>query len=326
MTQPIHRRNFAIATLVALTVLTPAFAQDVAFPTKPIKVIVPYPAGGNADNIARVFSNRMAEIIGQPVIVENRGGASGTIGADAVHKADPDGYTLLLTVTSQLTSPGPTVKTSYVATEDFTPVVGLAVTPLAFAVPASLGVKDLKELAALSKTRKMSYGSYGAGTSTHLMQHLLAQQFGAKDAAQIPYKGESPMVNDMLGGQIDMGMVGIGQGREMHKSGRMRILAVVGTQRSEFLPDVATFAEQGYKDLDWTYGVAVYASSRTPAPILNKLQEAGKKFQNDAKAQQAYRAQSNQPWTNSTPDELKRRLVDDTRNWARVNTQVGPLQ
>ncbi|MEO7938597.1 MAG: tripartite tricarboxylate transporter substrate binding protein, partial [Burkholderiaceae bacterium] len=266
MTCPsIPRRLFSAAALAGLVCLAPAFAQD-AFPSKPLKVIVPYPAGGNADNIARVFTKRMGEILGQPLIVDNRGGASGTIGAEAVHRADADGYTLLLTVTSQLTSPGPTVKTSYNAVEDFTPVVGLAITPLAFAVPASLGVKNLKELEALSKTRKLSYGSYGAGTSTHLMQHLLVQQFGAKDAAQIPYKGESPMVNDMLGGQIDMGFIGIGQGREMNKSGRMRILAVVGKERSEFLPDVQTFAEQGYKDLDWTYGVAVYASSRMPAP------------------------------------------------------------
>jgi tripartite-type tricarboxylate transporter receptor subunit TctC len=158
------------------------------------------------------------------------------------------------------------------------------------------------------------------------MQHLLMEQFAAKDAVQIPYKGESPMVSDMLGGQIDMGFVGVGQGREMRKSGRMRVLAVVGTQRSEFLPEVPTFAEQGYKDLDWTYGVAVYAPARTPAPVLKKLQDAGRKFQADAQAQQAYRAQSNQPWTNSSPDELKQRLVQDTRNWARVYAQVGVLK
>lgn len=152
MTHSLNRRAFTAITLAALTVMTPALAAD-PFPSKPIKLIVPYPTGGNADNIARVFSNRMAEIIGQPVIVDNCSGASGTIGAEAVHKADADGYTLLLTVTSQLTSSGPTVKTNYVATEDFTPVVGLAVTPLAFAVPTSLGVNHLKELAALYWSR-----------------------------------------------------------------------------------------------------------------------------------------------------------------------------
>lgn len=327
MTHFIRRRNVvATATLAFMTVATPAFAQDKPFPSKPIKVIVPYPAGGNADNIARVFAKRMGELIGTPVIVDNRGGASGTIGAEAVHRADADGYTLLLTVTSQLTALGPKVKPNYNAVEDFTPIVGLAVTPLAFAVPTNSGINDLKELAALSKSRRISYGSYGAGTSTHLMQHLLTQQFGAKDAVQIPYKGESPMVSDMLGGQIDMGFVGVGQGREMSKSGRMRVLAVVGTQRSEFLPDVPTFAEQGYKDLDWTYGVAVYASTRTPAPLLKTLRDAGKRFQADPQAQQAYRAQSNQPWTDSTPEELQRRLVRDTKNWASVSAQVGNLE
>lgn len=319
------RRRTLCATAL-LSVLPQTHAQESRFPSQVIKLVVPYPAGGNADNIARIFAKRFGELLKTPVVVDNKGGASGTLGADAVHRAEPDGYTLLLTVTSQLTSAPTGVKTSYNAVQDFTPIVGLCITPLAFAVPAALGVKSLKELENLSSTRKMSYGSYGTGTSTHIMQHLLAKQFGAKDIAHVPYRGESPMLNDMLGGQIDMGLIAIGQAQGMTKSGRMNVLAVVGTQRSEFLPDVPTFAEQGYKNLDWSYGVAVYGSSRLPAAVLNKLQEAGKKTMNDAEVQRAYRAQSNQPWTTTNPEDLRQRLVHDSENWARVLNEVGNLE
>ena len=302
-----------------------AQASTPGFPSQPIRVVVPYPAGGNGDNIARVFAKQLSEELKTPVVVDNKGGASGTIGAEAAFRANPDGHTLLLTVTSQLTSVPVGVKPSYNAVKDFTPVVGLCVTPLAFAVAESTGIKSLKELEAVVRSRKVAYGSYGKGTSTHIMQHLLMKQLGAKDAAHVSYRGESPMVADMLGGQVDMGFLGIGQASELQKSGRVRILAVVGSQRSEFLPEVPTFTELGYKDLDWSYGVAVYASSKTPAPILKALQDAGKKVMGNADVQKAYRAQSNQPWLNVTPDEMKKRLVVDTDNWARALAEVGSI-
>jgi len=218
------------------------------------------------------------------------------------------------------------VKPTYNAIKDFTPVVGLCVTPLAFAVGEGTGVKSMKELEAWVKGRKVAYGSYGKGTSTHVMQHQLMKQLGAKDAAHVPYRGESPMVADMLGGQVDMGFVGIGQARELQKNGRVRILAVVATQRSEFLPDVPTFTELGYKDLDWSYGVAVYAASKTPEPILKALQDAAKKVMQDPEVQKAYRAQSNQPWLNVSLDEMKKRLVLDTDNWAKALAEVGTIE
>ena len=324
MSLNLPRRTLCATALLSLLPLT--YADEPRFPSQPIKLVVPYPAGGNADNIARIFAKRFSELLKTPVVVDNKGGASGTLGADAVYRAAPDGYTLLLTVTSQLTSAPTGMKTSYNAVQDFTPIVGLCITPLALAVPAALGVKSLKELVSLSRTRKMSYGSYGTGTSTHIMQHLLVKQFGAKDVAHVPYRGESPMLTDMLGGQIDMGLIAMGQAQEMTKSGRMNVLALVGTQRSEFLPDVATFAEQGYKNLDWSYGVAVYGSSRLPAAVLKKLQEVGKNTINDAEVQKAYRAQSNQPWTTTNPEDLRRRLVSDSENWAKVLSDVGNLE
>lgn len=320
----INRRQSVLLGAAAAFGL-PAQASTARFPSQPIRVVVPYPAGGNGDNIARVFAKQLSEELKVPVVVDNKGGASGTIGAEAAFRANPDGHTLLLTVTSQLTSVPVGVKPSYNAVKDFTPVVGLCVTPLAFAVAESSGIKSLKELESWVKSRKVAYGSYGKGTSTHIMQHLLMKQLGARDAAHVSYRGESPMVADMLGGQVDMGFLGIGQASELQKSGRVRILAVVGTQRSEFLPEVPTFTELGYKDLDWSYGVAVYASSKTPAPVLKALQDAGKNVMNNADVQKAYRAQSNQPWLNVTPDEMKKRLVVDTDNWARALAEVGNI-
>jgi len=318
-----RRRELGALCALALWPLM-ARAQDV-FPSRPIKLVVPYPAGGNADNIARVFGKRFAEVLSTPVIIDNKPGASGVIGADSVHKAPPDGHTLLLTVTSQLTSPGPGAKPSYKATEDFVPIVGLCVTPLAFVVPSSLGVQHLQELTALAQKRKLSYGSYGPLTSTHIMQHLLLQQLGIKDAVHVPYKGESPMVADMLGGQIQMGFVAMGGAREMARAGRMNVLAVVGSKRSEFLPQVRTFQEQGVSKLDWTYGVALYGPSRMAPDVLTKLRDAGKKVMSDGPTLTAFRAQSNQPWTDVTPDELGRRLVIDSVLWGKMVAAVGHI-
>lgn len=320
----LRRRAFGALALLGLTPV--ARASDAAYPTRPITLVVPYPAGGNGDNIARVFAKKLGELWGSPVVVDNKPGASGTIGAGQVHRAAPDGYTLLLTVTTQLTSSVPGIKPTYNAQQDFVPLAGLTVAPLAFVVPTRLGVRSMQELEALAQSRALSYGSYGTATSTHVVQHLLTRQFKAKDAVHVPYKGEAPMVTDMLGGQIDMGLVGIGQAREMEKSGRLRTLAVLGMQRSEFLPEVATLAEQGYKQMDWAYGVALYGSSRLPAAVQNKLQEAGKTIMADPETQRLYRAQSNQPWIGAQPAALRERLITDTRNWNKVLAEVGPLE
>ncbi|WP_043009247.1 tripartite tricarboxylate transporter substrate binding protein [Comamonas testosteroni] len=318
-----RRRLLASGLLLLVTAL---HANEINYPSRPITLVVPYPAGGNGDNIARVFAKKLTDLWSAPVVVDNKPGASGTVGAGQVHRAAPDGYTLLLTVTTQLSSRVPGLKTSYNATQDFVPIVGLTIAPMAFVVPVRLGVKSMPELEALARQRMLSYGSYGIFTSTHIVQHLLLAQMKARDPVHVPYKGESPMVADMLGGQIDMGLVGIGQAREMEKSGRMRTLAVLGTQRSEFLPKVATLSEQGYKQMDWAHGTAVYGSARLPPEVLARLQEAGKTIMADPDTQAQYRNQSNQPWVNATVDELRQRLVADTHNWNKVLTSVGDLE
>jgi tripartite-type tricarboxylate transporter receptor subunit TctC len=315
-------RSFAAASALALTA-GGTLAQS-ALSGKTVKVVVPYPAGGNADTIARIFSEQMARKLGAIVIVDNKPGAAGTIGAESVVRAPPDGTTLLLTVTSQLTSAGMGVKPNYDAVKDFSPIVGIALAPLVMAIPASIPAKTMKEFSALAKTQKMAFGSYGTGTSTHVMQNLLVKQMGG-DMVHIPYKGEAPMIADMLGGQIQMGLLPPGVAREMEKAGKMRALAVVGPTRSEFLPDVATFQEQGYRELDWTYGVALYASSKIAPDLLQQLAKAGQEVIKDPEVQKKYRARSIQPW-GAGGEELKKRLVIDTVLWNKVLTRVGNLE
>lgn len=310
-------RSFAAVLGLAVSGV---WAQS-ALAGKTVKLVVPYPAGGNADTIARVFSEQFAKRLGATVIVDNKPGASGTIGADFVARAAPDGNTLLVTVTSQLSSAGMGVKPNYDAIKDFAPIVGIAITPLVLAVPASLPVKNMKEFAALAKTKKMAYGSYGAGTSTHLLQSLLVQQMGG-DMVHIPYKGEAPMISDLLGGQIQMGLLAPGVAREMEKVGKMRALAVVGRVRSEFLPNVPTFEELGYRELDWTYGVALYAPSKIAPELLQQLAKVGQDIVKNADVQKKYRARSIQPW-GAGAEEVKKRLVIDTVMWNKVLAKYG---
>lgn len=319
-------RRALIATACLITLGSVAQASTTDYPNRHITLVVPYPAGGNGDNIARVFAKKLGEQFNTPVIVDNKPGASGTIGAGQVHRAAADGYTLLLTVTTQLTSSVPGVKPTYNAVKDFQPLVGLTTNPMAFVVPTSLGVNSMKELEQLSRTRKLSYGSYGTATSTHIVQYLLNQQFGAKDSVHVPYRGESPMVSDMLGGQIDMGLVGIGQAREMQKSGRMRTLGILGMQRSEFMPGVPTLTEQGYKSMNWAYGVALYGATKLPAPVVAKLQEAGHVIMAAEDTQQQFRNQSNEPWVGVTPKALAELMVKDTNNWNKVLADVGAIE
>lgn len=326
MTAPTSRRRFFAVGLALLGMAPTLFASAPPYPSRPISLVVPYPPGGNGDNIARVFAKKLGDVLKTPVIVENKPGASGTIGATQVFRAPADGYTLLLTVTTQLTSSVPGVRPVYDAVTDFQPLVGLTVAPLAFAVPTSLGVQTIEQLSSMSRQRKLNYGSYGTATSTHVVQYLLGQQFKAKDMVHVPYRGEAPMVTDMLAGQIDMGLIGIGQARELEKSGRARILAILGMQRSEFLPNTPTLSELGYKHMDWAYGTALYGSSKLPADIAKQLQQASATVMADPETQQLFRNQSNQPWTDVSLTVLRERMVQDTRNWNKILSSVGPLE
>lgn len=315
-------RLFAAAMFVALSP-APAVAND-SYPSKTVRIVVPYPAGGTSDSIARLFAARLASSLKGTVIVENKSGASGTIGAETVVRADPDGHTLLLTVTTQLSNVAVNVRPNYDPITDFAPIAGLTLAPMALAVPPSLPVNSVKELEALARTQKLAYGSYGIGTSGHVMLATFNRKIDGQ-MVHVPYRGESPMVTDMLGGQIQLGLLTVGIARELQKAGKVKLLASVGSSRSEFLPKVPTFGELGYGGFDWTYGVALYTSSRVPPAIVERLERASLDILKTPDFQQQLRTIGAEPW-GAPAAELKKRLVIDTVLWNRTLASFGKLE
>ncbi|MGD9942425.1 MAG: Bug family tripartite tricarboxylate transporter substrate binding protein [Burkholderiaceae bacterium] len=304
----------ASALAAALTSLAaPAAAQS--WPERPIRIIVPYPAGGNADIIARTVATPLAERLGQSVIVDNRGGAAGVIGADAVAKAAPDGYTLLITPVTQLTSAPLGVKPTYRADTDFVPIGGIALTPLIY-VSGSSTASNFKEFVAAAKAKPLSFGSYGPGTSTHLLIAMMSEQLGL-NMTHVPYKGENPMLTDLLSGQVQSGLLSIGITRAQVEAGKVKPLAVLGRQRVSFFPDVPTFTELGVKDLDWDYAVAMYAPAGLPKPIIARLETELNALLRTPAVRDAMLARSNEPWL-ATSAELTKRLGGDVERWNKV--------
>lgn len=310
-----------IAFALAAVFSAPALA---AYPDRTISVIVPYPAGGAADTIARTFAKSLSDKVKQPVVIENKSGASGTIGAYDVVKAKPDGYTVLFTVTTQLSNQGFNVKPNYDSLKDFEPVIGVTIAPLVLAVRKDLNVSSLKELAEREGEKDYAYGSYGAGTSTHVLPYLLGKQLGI-NTTHIPYRGEGPLVTDLLGGRLDMALLSANNSIELSQAGKITVLGVVGDRRAAYLPDVPTLEEQGYKDMNWGYGTALYTSSKVPADIRQFLHEKSKEAMQDPAFREALGNQRHEIWDNNTPAQLKERLAADTQRWKALQDTLGTI-
>jgi tripartite-type tricarboxylate transporter receptor subunit TctC len=271
MTTSLSRRTLmTAAALSALTVTAPVMAQT-AFPSQPIKVIVPYPAGGATDALARMMAQKLGEAWNVSVLVENKPGAGGTIGNNVVAKAAPDGYTILMAITAIIQQP-PLMALPYDPLKDFTPLVQVAKSPSMFVVPPSSPANNLKDFIALVKANpgKYNFGTYGAGTSSHIQGSLLNLQ-GKLDMVHVPFQGAAPLVNNMVGGQLTSAFIDSASARAHLKS--FKPLAVTGTQRMAALPDVPTFKELGfhsYEPLGW-FGMLLPAN--TPAAIVAKYSD-----------------------------------------------------
>ena len=246
-----------------------------AYPSRPMRIVVPYPAGGGTDVLARMIGQKFTETWGQPVIVENRPGANGWIGNGAVAKAAPDGYTILLTISTVVYAPYLYDKLPYDVNKDLTPVSMLTRTPNLLVIPASVPAATLEEFVDLMRKqpRKFSYGSYGQGSTAHVAGETLNRQAGL-DLVHVAYKGAAPLVSDLLGGQIPAGFVDASTMRPHARSDKVRILAVSGTQRVSYLPDVPTFAERGYKGMELVGYFLMMAPAATPKDIVGKLSSA----------------------------------------------------
>jgi tripartite-type tricarboxylate transporter receptor subunit TctC len=317
-------KKFALAAIAAVCTFASAsvaLAQNAPsnYPSKPIKIIVPFPAGGTSDVLARMVGQKLTEAWGQPVIVDNRPGANGNIGADLVAKAEPDGYTLLLMDMGNLTiSPTLYPKLPFNPMLHLTPVTMLAYSPHLLVTNSSLPVKTTAELIAHSKATKGKLNfaaAAGTGSAAHLAGVLLAQRTGA-EWGYVPYKGGAQALTDLIGGQIDATMNGMVATYPHVKTGKIRLLAVSSKKRLAQLPDVPTIAETvpGFVSGSWQ---GVMAPAGVPKPIIAKLNTEMAKIVKMPDVIEKMAAQGAEPQTNS-PEEFSAWMKSEITHWGKV--------
>jgi tripartite-type tricarboxylate transporter receptor subunit TctC len=262
-----------MSRLLALVLFVLAAGASAQYPAKPIRLIVTYPPGGGADTMARIIAPRLAERLGQQVLVENKAGASGQIGADLVAKSAADGYTILFDATAFSVNPSLYPKLPYDTMKDFAPITILIRVPNILVVTPGFAPKSVQELVALAKAKpgQLSYASSGSGSAQHLAAELFKVGTGT-DIVHIPYKGGAPAIADVMGGQVPMFFSNMSSSLPHVRSGRVRALAVTGSKRSANAPELPTIAESGvpgYEVYEWN---GLFAPAGTPAAIVNRLQ------------------------------------------------------
>ena len=262
----------ALAALGVLAVASQAWAQG--YPDRPIRLIVPFAAGGNADINGRVVADVVQRAFGQPAVVENRAGAGGGVGAEYVARAEPDGYTLLVGSNGPLTiNPIINPNVSYDPLKDFAAVALVSYVPHVLIVSNKLGVKSIADLVALSKTRPINLATSGVGSASHMTLERFKQATGAQ-IAHVPYKSGGSLLPDVISGNVDGAMTELSTAVELHKGGQAHILGVAGAARSRSAPDIPTFDEQGVKGFVARSFIGIVAPAKMPAEALAKLQAA----------------------------------------------------
>ncbi|MBR0654806.1 Bug family tripartite tricarboxylate transporter substrate binding protein [Plastoroseomonas arctica] len=268
-------RRSLVAAALTLTGVRAATAQEI-YPSRPIRIIVPFPAGGTTDLLARLYAQRLTETLGQSVVVENRGGGGGSIGADVVAKAAPDGYTLLFhnltfcTTTAALEFQG---RAPHAIERDFAPISMGANVPMMLLVNAQVPAQNLAEFVALARTRTdMFYGSTGPGSTINLVGEILKRD-ARISLEHVPFRGAAPLVQEMLAGRIQFGGDQLSSSLGHIRGGTLRPIATLAAQRASALPDVPTAREQGFPNIELLGWNGFFAPARTPAPILAKLQQ-----------------------------------------------------
>ena len=303
-----------------------AFSSAVAaqsdYPNRPIRLIVTVPPGGAADFIARLVGGKISESLGQPVLVENRGGAGGTIAADAVAKAAPDGYTLLQnSITTHGVGPHLYAKLPYDPVKDFAPVSGLAVLPLVMAINADLPFKNINELIAQSKTTPLNFASSGNGGAPHMAAELFKSVTGAP-LTHVPYKGSGPAVADLVGGRVQI-MFDAAPSLIAHiRSGRLRVLGAASAERNRLLPEVPTFGELGYPKVAVSLWYGLLAPAATPRSVIGRLNAEVTKALGSVDVRDKLQAQGAEPMP-GTPAAFASFMQEEMAKWAPVVKQAG---
>jgi len=323
-----YRRAAAAAAALITSLLIanlPTQAQD-NYPSRPIRMIVPFAAGGPTDIVGRIMGAKMGEVLRQQFVVEDRTGAGGNIGADAVAKAQPDGYTILMaTVSTNAINPGLYTHLPYDPVNGFAPVGRVGVTPTLLLVNPSVDVKDVKSLIALLKANpgKYTYGSSGLGSILHLCGEEFKAKAGGLDVVHVPYKGSAPMDTDLMGGQIAWAFDATPTAMPLAKSGKLRALGAGMAKRLAAMPDLPTLQEQGLPGYECYTWNAFLAPAGTPQPVIEKLNAAVNKALADPAVSSALEKAGIDPTPGSTPQSTGEFVKAELAKWAPIIKASG---
>ena len=286
----------AALTLAVTTALAPLQAHAQAYPAKPIRMVIPYPPGGPTDVMGRLVATRLPEVLGQNVVVDNKPGASGQIGAGEVARGAPDGYTLLANASIQVINPHVYAKPLNDAMKDFVPVAIIATVPLVLVVPPSQSVKNVKELAAWFKTRPGNFASSSIASAPHLAGEHFKLLTGT-DLQHVAYKGSAPALTDLAGGQVQLMFDSLPSAMPFIRGNKLRALAISSPRRVAALPDTPTMIEEGYPGFDLGTWYAIYAPAGTPREVLGRLNAAVTKLTGSPELRERIGALGSEPAT-----------------------------
>ncbi len=319
-------RHFALlAAAGSMLALSPAAAQDPAadYPNKPVKIVVTVPAGGGVDTVTRIFAERLHQRLGQPFVLENRGGAGGNVGAEAAFVAPPDGYTLMASQPAPLTSNVALYKKLNFDPTAFEPVVVLSKFPNVLLVRSDFPAKTAQEFMAYVKANpgKLNYASQGIGTTSHLTAELFTTLTGTK-LTHVPYRGTGPALNDLIAGHVDLIFMELSAAYKLHEAGKARILATATEKRIDILPGIPTMIEVGVPGFVSDTWNAISAPPKTPAPIVNKLNQAVNAIINEPDTKRRF-AELNLLPAGGSPADMRRLVAEETRRWTEVIKKAG---
>jgi tripartite-type tricarboxylate transporter receptor subunit TctC len=313
--------RWALGAMFALIALG-ASAQG--YPTRPIRLVVPFPAAGTTDILARAAAQKLTETLGQAVVVDNRPGAGGNIGSDLVAKSAPDGYTLLMgTVGTHAINPSLYSKMPYDHVKDFVPLVLVAGVPNVLVVNPALPVNSVADLIKLAKDKPgtINFASSGSGTSIHLSGELF-KTMAAVDMTHVPYKGSSPALTDLIGGQVQVMFDNLPSALPQIKGGKLRAIAVTSLKRAPALPDIPTISESGLPGFEASSWFGVLAPAGTPAPIVARINAEVNKWLQSADAREKLLAQGAEA-AGGSPEQFAAHIRAETEKWAKVVKASG---
>ena len=316
--------NRLVTCAAALLSLASAAAFAQTFPAKPIRIVIPFVAGGPSDTVGRAIGSKFQEYLGQPAVVENRPGANGAIAAEFVAKSDPDGYTILVGSIGVFSINAALFKDlRYHPVRDFAPITLAVTNPNVLITKLDFAPRSVKELVEFAKKNpgRISYGSSGTGSSDHLTSELFKQMTGTF-GVHIPYRGGAAVITDLLGGQIEASFQNLGNVVTNVKAGKIRALAVTGRTRAPQLPDVPTIAESGYPDLIVTSWQAAAAPAKTPREVVARLNEASVRALRSPDIRERL-TQIGFDVVAGTPEEFGRFMQDEVTRWTQVVNRGG---